>query len=365
MDDEILDGEDVLETVMNTVLGNSLEQWTVAILVALATFLVLQIARWFVLQRLARLIFRRRRNAEQVSVRLVRQTKIIFMLVVSIYAGSRLLAMPESVSSFVSLAAGIAFIIQLGIWAHALIDGILAGQRGDDLADAAGSSSTLNVVGMIAKGAVWTIVLLLVLDNLPGVQVTTLIASLGIGGIAIGLAVQNILGDLFASLSIALDKPFVIGDFIVVGDYRGTVEHIGLKSTRLRSISGEQLVFGNGDLLGSRIQNFKRMMRRRVAFKVGVTYQTTPEQIMAVPDKLRQIVEAQENTTFDRAHFQEFGDFALIFEVVYFVEEPDYTVYMDTQQAINLEIMRYFQETGIEFAYPTQTVLLQSQREPA
>jgi small-conductance mechanosensitive channel len=365
MDDEILDSEDILETVVDTVVGNSLEDWTAAILVALATFIVLQIARRFVLQRLARLIFRRRRNVEQVSILLVRQTKFAFMLVLSIYAGSRLLSLPESVSGLISLAAGIAFIIQVGIWAHALIDGILAGRATNGLADVSGSSSTFNVVGMIAKGAVWTIVLLLVLDNIPGVQVTTLIASLGIGGIAIGLAVQNILVDLFASLSIALDKPFVIGDFIVVGDYRGTVEHIGLKSTRLRSISGEQLVFGNGDLLGSRIQNFKRMVRRRVAFKIGVTYQTTPEQLAVVPAKLREIVEAQENTTFDRAHFQEFGDFALIFEVVFYVEEPDYTVYMDTQQAINLEIMRYFQEEGIEFAYPTQTVMLQSQKEPA
>jgi small-conductance mechanosensitive channel len=307
MDDEILDSEDILETVVDTVVGNSLEDWTAAILVALATIIVLQIARRFVLQRLARLIFRRRRNVEQVSILLVRQTKFAFMLVLSIYAGSRLLSLPESVSGLISLAAGIAFIIQVGIWAHALIDGILAGRATNGLADVSGSSSTFNVVGMIAKGAVWTIVLLLVLDNIPGVQVTTLIASLGIGGIAIGLAVQNILVDLFASLSIALDKPFVIGDFIVVGDYRGTVEHIGLKSTRLRSISGEQLVFGNGDLLGSRIQNFKRMVRRRVAFKIGVTYQTTPEQLAVVPAKLREIVEAQENTTFDRAHFQEFG----------------------------------------------------------
>ena len=363
--DEILDPEEVIETFVNTVMGNSLEEWTIAILAGLATFLVLQIARRFVLQRLARLVFRRRQNAERATLLLVRQTKFLFMLVVSIYVGSRLLAMPESVSRSISLAAGIAFIIQLGIWSHALIDGILARRRADGLADDAGSGTTLNVVGLIAKGVVWTIVLLLVLDNLPGVQVTTLIASLGIGGIAIGLAVQNILGDLFASLSIALDKPFVIGDFIIVGDYRGTVEHIGLKSTRIRSISGEQLVFGNGDLLGSRIQNFKRMVRRRVAFKVGVTYETTPEQLLAVQGKLREIVEAQENTTFDRAHFQEFGDFSLNFEVVYFVEEPDYVVYMDTQQAINLEIMRYFRETGIEFAYPTQTVMLQSQREPA
>jgi small-conductance mechanosensitive channel len=365
MDDDILDPEEVIETFVETLMGNSLEEWMVAVLVGLVTFLVLLVAKRFVLQRLAGMIFRRKRNAEQASLQLARQTKFTFILLISIFTGSRLLAMPESVSGFISLLAGIAFIIQLGIWSHTLIDSYLARRKADEVADAAGSSATLNVVGLIAKTTVWTIVLLLVLDNIPGIQVTTLIASLGIGGIAIGLAVQNILGDLFASLSIALDKPFVIGDFIVVGEFRGTVEHIGLKSTRLRSISGEQLVFGNADLLGSRIQNFKRMIRRRVAFKVGVTYQTTPEQLSGVPERLRQIVERQENTTFDRAHFQEFGDFALIFEIVYFVEEPDYSVYMDTQQAINLEIMSYFQEAGIEFAYPTQIVVLQTQKEPA
>jgi small-conductance mechanosensitive channel len=234
--------------------------------------LVLQVAKRFALKRLARVVFRKKQNADQASLHLARQTKFAFMLMVSINIGSRLLTVPESVSELISLLTWIAFFIQIGIWAHALIDGILTGKRTDELADDAGGGTTLNIIGMIAKGAVWTIVLLLVLDNLPGIQVTTLIASLGIGGIAIGLALQNILGDLFASLSIALDKPFVIGDFIVIDNYRGTVEHIGLKSTRLRSISGEQLVFGNGDLLGSRIQNFKRMIRRRVVFKIGVTY---------------------------------------------------------------------------------------------
>jgi small-conductance mechanosensitive channel len=364
MDDEILDSEDVLENLVNMVLGNSTAEWTVAILAGLATLLILQIAKIFLLKRLARLIFRRRQKAERVSINLANQTKLVFMVLISIYVGSRFLRMPESLSGLIAITAATAFIIQLGIWAHALIDTIIHNRRGDNLPDEAGSVTTLNVVGLIAKGTVWTVVLLLVLDNIPGIQVTTLIASLGIGGIAIGLAVQNILADLFASLSIALDKPFVIGDFIVVGEYRGSVEHIGLKSTRLRSISGEQLVFGNGDLLGSRIQNFKRMVRRRVVFRVGVTYQTTADQLAAIPVKLREIVEAQENTTFDRAHFQEFGDFSLIFEIVYFVEEPDFTVYMDIQQRINLEIMRYFETAGIEFAYPTQTVLLQSQREP-
>jgi small-conductance mechanosensitive channel len=196
------------------------------------------------------------------------------------------------------------------------------------------------------------------LDNIPGVQVDTLIASLGIGGIAVALALQNILGDLFASLSITLDKPFVIGDFIIVDELMGEVERIGLKSTRLRSLSGEQLVFANADLLSSRIRNFKHMERRRASFKLGVTYATPPEKLARIPSLVQEIIQAQAQVTLDRVHFKEMGEFALIFEIVYYMEMPDYKLYMDTQETINLAICQRFAEEGIEFAYPTQTVFL-------
>jgi small-conductance mechanosensitive channel len=361
MDNELIDTEEVVDNVVTTVFANSLQAWAVAALIALGTMLILLIAKRFLLHRLAGLIFGKRQNIQTATQKLVQQTKFVFILVISIFAGSKALSMPESVSSFISLVAGIAFIIQVGIWAHTLVEALVTARREESLTDDPGSVTTLNAISLISKGVIWTIVLLLVLDNIPGIQVTTLIASLGIGGIAIGLAVQNILGDLFASLSIALDKPFVIGDFIVVGEYRGDVEHIGLKSTRVRSISGEQLIFGNGDLLGSRIQNFKRMTRRRVLFKIGVTYQTPADKLAAIPEMLKEIVERQENITFDRAHFQEFGDFALIFEVVFFVEAPDYSVFMDIQQEINLQIFQAFEAAAIEFAYPTQTLFVQSQ----
>ena len=195
----------------------------------------------------------------------------------------------------------------------------------------------------------------MILDNL-GFNITALVASLGIGGIAVALAVQNILGDIFASLSIALDKPFVIGDFIIVEDVLGTVEYIGLKTTRLRSLSGEQIVFSNVDLLKSRIRNYKRMFERRVVFTIGVVYQTAHATLERIPALVRSIVEQQPKTRFDRAHFKEYGDSALVFEVVYFVLDSDYNIYMDIQQAINLAIFRRFQVKGIEFAYPTRTL---------
>ena len=241
----------------------------------------------------------------------------------------------------------------MAIWSTGVID-YLASRYGKDVASAA----AVNVLSFVGKVILWTVVVLLALDNLPGVQVDTLIASLGIGGVAVALAVQNVLGDLFASLSIVLDEPFVIGDSISVGEYVGTVEHIGLKSTRVRSLTGEQLVFSNSDLLDSRIRNYGRMDERRASFALGVANETPHEKLVEIPAIVQGIIEAQPHTRFGRAHLKEFGDFALNFEIVYYVQTADYTVFMDTQQAINLEILRRFAEEGIELPYPTQTVQL-------
>jgi small-conductance mechanosensitive channel len=211
---------------------------------------------------------------------------------------------------------------------------------------------------LIARVVLWAVIILLVLDNLPGIQIDSLVASLGITGVAVALAVQNILGDLFASLSIALDKPFMIGDFIIIDNYMGTVEHIGLKSTRVRSLEGEQLIVSNSDMLGSRIRNFKRMNRRRVQFSLRVRHGTPADKLEAIPMLVREIVTSHLNVTFDRAHFKEIGETALVFEVVYFVEVPDYNVYMDIQQQINLELTKRFAEKEIQFAIPTQMIAL-------
>jgi small-conductance mechanosensitive channel len=197
-----------------------------------------------------------------------------------------------------------------------------------------------------------------VLDNL-GVDITALIAGLGVGGIAVALAVQTVLGDLFASLSIALDKPFVVGDFLIVDDLLGSVEFVGLKTTRLRSLSGEQLVFSNSDLLNSRIRNYGRMYERRTAFDIGVTYQTPREKLKKIPDIIRTAIEKQDDTRFDRSHFKAYGDFSLNYETVYYISGPDYNKYMDIQQAINFEIHAAFEREQIEFAYPTQTIFVE------
>jgi small-conductance mechanosensitive channel len=224
---------------------------------------------------------------------------------------------------------------------------------GGDLA----GTTTVAALGFISRTVLWSIVFLLALENF-GFDVTALVAGLGVTGIAVALALQNILGDLFASLSIVLDKPFVVGDYIVVDTHQGTVDRIGLKTTRVRSLSGEQIVFSNADLVKSRLRNFKRMQERRVAFTFGVTYQTPEALLTRIPDIVRDIINARPSARFDRAHFQSFGEYALVFEVVYFVTTPDYALYMDIQQAINLGLLGRFRQEGITFSYPTRTLLM-------
>jgi small-conductance mechanosensitive channel len=200
-------------------------------------------------------------------------------------------------------------------------------------------------------------VLLLALDNL-GVDVTALVAGLGIGGIAVALAVQNMLGDLFAALSITLDQPFVVGDFLILDDFLGTVEYIGIKSTRLRSLSGEQIIMPNSDLISSRVRNYGRMYERRVVFTVRVNYGTPYALVEEIPSIIRAAIERQPGTRFDRSHLASLGLHSLEYESVYYVLTGDYNKYMDTQQAINLEILREFARRGIEIALPTQKLFV-------
>jgi len=246
----------------------------------------------------------------------------------------------------------------VALWGTGLISFIIKRKLSHYSFEASGSVITqIKAIGLITKIVLWVLIFLLIIENL-GFNVTALIAGLGIGGIAVALALQNVLGDLIASLSIVLDKPFVVGDFIIVGDYRGNVENVGLKTTRVRSLSGEQLVFSNNDLLSSRIQNYKRMYERRIVFTIGVTYQTPATKLEKIPQWIKSIVEEEPKARFDRSHFATYGDFSLTFETVYYVKSADYYDYMDTQQNINLDIYRKFEEENVEFAYPTQTLYL-------
>lgn len=207
------------------------------------------------------------------------------------------------------------------------------------------------------KVIIWSIAFIILLDNF-GIQVSALIAGLGIGGIAIALAAQNILGDLFSYFIIFFDRPFEIGDFITIDAFSGTIENIGIKTTRIRSLGGEEIIFSNTDLVNSRLRNYKRMKKRRILFHFGVVYQTSMEQLKDIPVIVSQIFENLSGASLDRVHFASYGDFSLQFEVVYYVNNRDYTYYMNIQQEINLKLKEEFESRSIKFAYPTQTLLL-------
>ncbi len=339
----------------DTVFGNEIRRWLIALAVTVGVLIVLRLVEQVLIVRIQRLASKTETMADDIVIGGLRKTKLIYLLIVSLFAGSLSLTLDPQIRSIVLNTAIIATLVQAGIWISTGLQIWLEHYRKTE--EDGANRTTMNALSFVGRLSLWVIVFLLVIDNL-GVDVTALVAGMGIGGIAIALAVQNILGDLFASLSIVLDKPFVNGDFIVVGDLAGSVEHVGIKTTRVRSLSGEQLVFSNSDLLQSRVRNFGRMEQRRVVFSLGVTYQTPADKLERIPSLIQSAVEAQDSVRFDRSHFSTYGDFALGFETVYYVESSDYTQHMDILQAINLRIYRTFEDEGIEFAYPTQTLFV-------
>jgi small-conductance mechanosensitive channel len=282
---------------------------------------------------------------------------------VAFWLATETLTLPDALDRGIEATLVIALLIQAAFWGTGVTGYMVDRYRVRQLEVDPGGATAIGAMSFIARTLVWSVAVLLILDNLD-IDVTALITGLGIGGIAVALALQNVLSDLFASLSIVLDKPFVVGDFVVVGEFMGTVEYVGLKTTRIRSLSGEQVVFSNSDLLNSRIRNFKRMTERRALFEIGVTYDTPETKLREIPEIIRSAVEARDNTRFDRSHFKRYGPSSLDFETVYYLLTSDYNAYMDTQQAINFDILGHFQRLGIEFAYPTQTVFVRG-AEPA
>ncbi|MEJ2668401.1 MAG: mechanosensitive ion channel family protein [Deinococcales bacterium] len=355
----------VLKVLHTVVLGNEVLRWLIALAVALAVYFALRTLRGFVRRSLPALAERTRMAFDDVLVETLSETHAITFLATAIYLGSLGLAIGARATSLIAHGFVLVLVVQLALWANHALKAVLDRYRRDE-ALGAGRRTGLAAIGFVGRLVLFTLMFLLVMENL-GIHVNTLLAGLGISSLAVALALQNILGDLFASLSIVFDKPFEIfdkpfeiGDFIIVDQKLGTVEHVGLRTTRLRSLTGEQLVFSNNDLIKSRIHNYKRMAERRVVFGFGVTYQTPREHAARIPAMVREIIESQDKVRFDRAHFKAFGASSLDFEVVYWVLEADYTLYMDIQQAINLALMAAFEPLGIEFAFPTQTIFLEN-----
>jgi small-conductance mechanosensitive channel len=343
--------------------GNPVRQWLIALGVAIAAAVVFRILKALLASRAARLSERSPGAWDDALVEALHKTRWWLLLVLALYFGSLALDLPPRTRGVLQAATIIVLLLQAAVWGRALITFGATRYAQQKMEKDAAAVTTVAALAFIGQLALYAIIALLILDNL-GVNITALVAGLGVGGIAVGLAAQNILKDLFASMSIVLDKPFVLGDFIAVGEFMGTVEKIGLKTTRLQGLSGEQLIFSNTDLLQSRIRNHKRMRERRMAFTLSVVYQTPRDKLAAIPGMLRTIIEAQKQTRFDRAHFQALGDSALRFEAVYMMLTPDYNRSLDVQQAINLAILEQFEQQGIKFALPTQTVIVEQGGQP-
>ncbi|MGH8197801.1 MAG: mechanosensitive ion channel family protein [Steroidobacteraceae bacterium] len=349
--------DELQELASRVYLGNELQAWAAAAASFALWFTVLPMVRAFVVARLEKLHPAQSTAALELALALLGATTRLFLVAVAIWVSQRWLVIPPSIERTLGVVLLVIAWLQVGLWGMTLVTRLIHARQRTHEAEGAAS---LNILRFIAVTAVWAIALLMLLANL-GVEIMPLVAGLGIGGLAIALAVQNVLGDLLASLSIALDKPFKVGDFLVIGEEKGTVQHIGIKSTRIRSLSGELIVMSNGDLLKSRVRNYGLLYERRASFTVGIVYETPRELVGLVPGLIEEAIRAQPKTRFDRAHFANFGEFALLYEAVYFVLDAEYNTFMNIQQAINLRLVDEFAARGIEFAYPTSkqwTVML-------
>jgi small-conductance mechanosensitive channel len=352
------------EESLNFVLfSNSLGKWIVVFLLTYLFFLLLVVTKRKITEKIRSKIGYEASGLLDTITDSFEETFSWFLLLISLYLSALITQFTGLGLTYVKNVFLIGFVVQAGVWVSRFFRSFLLRSFIGKQADPA-KTSTVGVIGAVGQFCIWILALLLILDNF-GVNITALVAGLGIGGIAVALAVQKLLEDFLSSVAIVLDKPFEVGDFIIVGDMMGTVERIGVKTTRMRSLGGEQLVFPNTDLLGSRIRNFKRMYERRVVFTFGVIYQTQADKLEKIPLIVRHIIQKSQITRFDRAHFFRYGPSSLDFEVVYFILSSDYNVYMDIQQTINIEVFRQFAEEGIEFAYPTQTLIIEKGYESA
>ena len=336
--------------------GNTVQQYAIALSIIIGGIVLVRLFRKRMLSQIRKWTEKTETKLDDYIIDGIEKFGLPILVFVAIYSGLSYLTFTEKADKFIDNSMVVVITIYvirlLSSFIRLTLESFISNQEGGQE-----KLKQLNGIMLIINVIIWAVGLLFLFDNL-GYNVTTIIAGLGIGGIAIALAAQNILGDLFNYFVIFFDRPFEVGDFITVDDKKGTVEHIGIKTTRLLSVNGEQLAFSNSDLTKSRIHNFKRMQRRRVVFNIGVVYSTTHEKLQRIPTIIKDIISSQELATFDRAHFATFGPYSLNFEIVYFIESSEYIPFMNTQEAINLRIFKAFDDEKIEFAYPTQTVFV-------
>ncbi len=350
----------VLNQILNfQIFGNSGKAYLNSLVVFLVLLLVLKIFREKIFRILKEKAQKTQTEIDDILVEIVASIKPPFYFFVALYFGLISLSLPLKLEKIINSLFILVIVFQAIKAFHIFIDRIgtkIISKKGDEK-EKIKSEATLKTLTLILKIILWVLAGILILSSW-GINVNSLIAGLGIGGIAVALAVQSILGDIFSSFSLVLDKPFEIGDFIVVGAHKGIVKKVGIKTTRIQTLQGEELVISNKELTESRIQNFGKMKERRIQFSFGVCYETPLEKLKKIPEIVKEIIGGIEGAKLDRVHFKEFKDFALIFEVVYYVLSPDYLEYMNIQQEINFKLKEIFEKESIEFAYPTQTIYL-------
>lgn len=339
--------------------GNSGEQWLLAVGTFLGLVIVFKIFSSVIISKLKKASERTATDIDDFFIGLVKNVKPPFYFFVAMYAATQLLELNGLVGKIIFGAFLVTVVYQAITVLQRVIDyGIKKILMGSDEETDQDKEAIIKLIGQLTKASLWIVGALLILSNF-GIDVTSLIAGLGIGGIAIALALQSVLGDMFASFSIFVDKPFKVGDFIAISPTeKGTVEKVGVKTSRLRTLQGQQIVISNKKLTDSSVENFRRMEKRRSTFVFGVTYDTPLEKLKEIPDMITEIVKSTENAKLDRVHFKALNASSLDFEVVFTMQVPGYADFMDAQQKINFEIMEKFEEEKIEFAYPTQTLFV-------
>jgi small-conductance mechanosensitive channel len=331
--------------------GNSLADWILALGIFLVTFTLLPLAKGLIAAQQRRLSVHgplQIHFAIDLAALLARRTQRLFLLGAALWLASRDLTFPPRIERVLTVILVLLLWMQIARWAIAAVRFAVDLRRQRSSGPDTLLKSSMEVILFPAALAIWAVAILLALDNL-GVEIRPLLAGLGIGGIALALAVQAVLADILAALAIALDKPFGLGDFLTVDDCQGSVEHIGVKSTRLRSINGEQIIISNAEILKARVRNFGRLRERRSLFVLQVHYETPVATLAAVPRAVREIIEATPGVRFDRCHLLRCTDTALEFEAVFFVTQPEYQAYADAQQSINLRILERFRAMEVSF----------------
>lgn len=336
-------------------LNNTLQNYILAVISFIAFLIILKIFQVIILKKLDKIAKKTTTDIDDTLIEIVKSIKPPFYSFLAVYLALFFLNINPLGQKVINAILIIWLVYQVIQGLQILIDYVLSkklikGKNGE-------TKKGLGYVSTLIKITLWALGALVVLGNL-GVDVTSLIAGLGIGGIAIALALQNILGDLFSSLAIYFDKPFEVGDFIIVGTEKGTVEKIGIKTTRIRSLDGEEIVISNNELTSARIKNHKTVKERRASALIGVTYDTNQTKLKLIPKLIKEAIESAKMTKYDRVHFKEFADSALIFEVVYYVETKEMKKFMDVQQQVNLKIKYLFEKEKINMAYPTQTLYI-------